>query len=78
MYDAYRTDLQTLEEFFPWSKKMESKVEIIPYRPDKPSNLCEILEHVNKNLYPNIYCFLKILLTMPLSTDRTFDNIVHM
>jgi hypothetical protein len=69
IYDTYRAYLQTQEEFTLEIKIMESKVEIISHKPCKTkSHLCETLELVNKNLYPNIYCILKILLTMPPST----------
>jgi hypothetical protein len=71
IYDTYRAYLQTQEEFTLEIKIMESKVGIISHKPCKTkSHLCEILELVNKNLYPNIYCILKILLTgaMPPST----------
>ena len=69
IYDTYRAYLQTQEEFTLEIKIMESKVGIISHKPYKTkSHLCETLELVNKNLYPNIYCILKILLTMPPST----------
>ena len=34
----------------------------------KQSYLCETFELVTKNLYPNIYCILKILITTPPAT----------
>ena len=69
IYDTYRAYLQTQEEFTLEIKIMESKVRIISHKPYKTKiHLCETLELVNKNLYPNIYCNLKILLTKPPST----------
>ena len=69
IYYTYRAYLQTQEEFTLEIKIMESKVEIISHKPCKTKrHLCETLELANKNLHPNIYCILKILLTMPPST----------
>ena len=71
IYDAYRTDLQTHEEFTLEVKRLKARWELYPTDQINPSNLCETLELVNKNVYPNIYCILKILLTMSPSTTTT-------
>ena len=69
IYDTYSAYLQTQEKFTLEIKIMESKVGIISNKPCKTkSHLCETLELVNKNLYPNISCILEIVLTMPPST----------
>ena len=76
MYDAYSTDLQTHEEFILNVNRWKARWELYPTDQINPSNLCQTLELVNKNLYPNIYCILKILLTMPPSTataERSFS-----
>ena len=76
MYNAYRADLQTLEEFTIEVKRWKSSWELYPTDKVKQLHLCETLELVKKNLYPNIYCILKMLLTMPSSTataERSFS-----
>jgi len=70
------TDLQTHEEFNLEVKRWKARWELYPTDQINPSNPCETLELVNKNLYPNIYCILKLLLTMPPSTatvERSFS-----
>jgi hypothetical protein len=60
---------------YTWSKKMESKVGIISHKPGKVKpSLCETLEPVNKNLYPNIYCIYKIWLIMTPSAIAETPN----
>ena len=71
VYDAYRTDLQTHEEFTLEVKRLKARWELYPTDQINPSNPCETLELVYQNVYPNIYCILKILLTMSPSTATT-------
>jgi hypothetical protein len=76
IYEAYKVDLQTQEEFTLEVKRWKARWEIYSTDQVKPSHLCETLELVNKNLYPNIYCILKIYLAMPHSTataERSFS-----
>jgi hypothetical protein len=78
IYDAYRADLQTQEEFTFEVKKWKAKWELYPTDQVKPIHLCGTLELVSKNLYPKIYCILKIELTMPSSTataEITFSGL---
>ena len=76
IYVAYRADLQTREEFTLEVKRWKARWELYPTDQVKQFHLCETLEPVNKNLYPNIYSILKIVLTMPPSTataERSFS-----
>ena len=78
IYDAYRADLQTQEEFTFEVKRWKARWELYPTDQVKPIHLCGTLEFVSKNLYPKIYCILKIQLTMPPSTataEKTFSGL---
>jgi len=71
IYDAYRADLQTQQEFTLEVKRWKARWELYPTDQVRPSHLCETLELVNKKMYPHLYCILKIYLTMPPSTATT-------
>jgi len=76
IYDAYRKDLQTQQQFTFEVKRWKAKWELYPTDQVRPSHLCETSELVNKKLYPHLYCILKIYLTMPPSTataERSFS-----
>jgi len=76
IYDAYREDLQTQQQFTFEVKRWKAKWELYPTDQVRPSHLCETSELVNKKLYPHLYCILKIYLTMPPSTataERSFS-----
>ena len=76
MMQAYRADLQTREEFTLEVKRWNVRWDLYPTDQVKSSHLCETLELVNKNLFPNIYCILKIWLIMTPSTataERSFN-----
>ena len=75
MMQAYRADLQTREEFTLEVKRWNVRWDLYPTDQVKSSHLCETLELVSKNLFPNIYCILKIWLIMTPSTvtaERSF------
>ena len=78
IYDAYKADLQTQQEFTFEIKRWKARWELYTTDQVKPIHLCGILELVSKNLYPKIYCILKIELTMPSSTataEITFSGL---
>ena len=64
IYDTYRAYLQTQEELTLEIKKWKARWELYPTNHVRPKAI--FVRYWN--LYPNIYCFLKILLTMPPST----------
>ena len=81
IYDAYRPDLQTRQEFTREVKRWKARWELYPTDQVKPSHLCETLELVNKELFPHLCCILKIYLTMPPFTatiERSFSLLKHM
>lgn len=74
IYRAYEPDLQPENQFLLEIQRWVARWEMFP--PKKPEQLCETLEMTNKELYPNVYCILKILLTMPPTTataERSFS-----
>jgi hypothetical protein len=78
IYDAYSADLQTQQEFTLEVKRWKARWELYPTDQIKPIHLCGTLELVSENLYPKIYCILKIELTMPPSTataEITFSGL---
>jgi hypothetical protein len=71
IYDAYSADLQTRQTFTLEVKRWKARWELYPTDQVRPSHLCETLELVSKQWYPDLYCILKIYLTMPPSTATT-------
>ena len=71
IYDAYKPDLQTRQEFTREVKRWKARWELYPTDQVKPSHLCETLELVNKKLFSHLCCILKIYLTMPPSRATT-------
>lgn len=74
IYRAYEPDLQPENQFLLEIQRWVARWEMFPSK--KPEQLCETLEMTNKELYPNVYCILKILLTMPPTTttaERSFS-----
>jgi hypothetical protein len=71
IYRAYEPDLQPENQFLLEIQRWVARWEMFPSK--KPEQLCETLEMTNKELYPNIYCILKILLTMPPTTATLND-----
>ena len=73
IYDAYRVDLQTQQEFSFEVKRWKARWELYPTDQVNPSHLCEALERVKKKL---VFRMLNILLTMLPSTatdERSFS-----
>jgi len=78
IYNAYRADLQTLQELTLEVKRWRARWELYPTDQVKPSHLRETLELENKKSYPHLYCIWKIYLTMSPSTatvERSFRHI---
>jgi len=76
IYDAYRPDLQTPQEFTLEVKSWKARWELYPTDQIGPSHLCETLELANKKLYPHLYCILKNYIAIPPSTttaERSFS-----
>ncbi|CAC5416458.1 unnamed protein product [Mytilus coruscus] len=73
-FRAYESDLQSEDQFLLEIKRWVARWDIYPSK--KPDQLCATLEMTPKELYPNIFCILQILLTMPPSTataERSFS-----
>jgi len=71
IYNAYRADLQTQQEFTLEVKRWKARWELYPTDQVRPNHLCETLELVGKKWNPHLYCILKIYPTMPPSTATT-------
>ena len=72
IYRAYEPDLQPENQFLLEIQRWVARWEMFPSK--KPEQLCETLEMTNKELYPNVYCILKILLTMPPTTLKIIQR----
>ena len=55
IYDAYRADLQTLQEFTLEVQKCKARWELYPTGKVRPDHLCETLELVSKKMDPHLY-----------------------
>ena len=73
IHEGYEVDLTCHEDFDLEIKRWKARWEGADHL---PSSLTETLKHVNKDLYPNVYAVLSVLLCMPVSTataERTFS-----
>ncbi|CAC5372028.1 unnamed protein product [Mytilus coruscus] len=72
IFRAYESDLQSEDQFLLEIKRWVARWDIYPSK--KPDQLCATFEMTPKELYPNIFCILQILLTMPPSTTTAAER----
>ena len=59
IYDVYRADLQTHKEFTLGVKRQKARWELYPTDQVNPGHLCEALELVNKNWFPEYLLYVE-------------------